>query len=287
MEEVLYDFQIARAMAQQYYNGSNMDFNQSAYFQAMLKKHHITEAEFDSSLVYYYGHADEFVDMYSRIASRLNDDAIAYGATAVEIGKYSSFSEQGDTANIWRNGTTAMLMPKPSMNRMDFEVKTDTTFHIGDSFQFNFMATFMYSTGMKDATIHMAVKYDNDSISTHTTHCTVSGISTLRIPSCMTNKVKEISGFIYLARNKEDHSGTSLLFIDQIQFIRFHQKVVTPPVAIEPVVRSDSQTSADTLKKVDVTPTDLKPLRTPDGNHGNAIRQDVQELKPIEHVRRP
>ena len=56
LEDILYDYHLGLAMSRQN-GGSNADYNRSLYFQSVLKKYGVTEAEFDSSLVYYYSHA--------------------------------------------------------------------------------------------------------------------------------------------------------------------------------------------------------------------------------------
>ena len=47
------------------------DYNQTKYFLAVLEKHHVTEAVFDSSLVYYYTHAERLKDIYLRVQDTL------------------------------------------------------------------------------------------------------------------------------------------------------------------------------------------------------------------------
>lgn len=223
MEDILYDYHVARAMSNITSDNNTREFNETLYREAMFKKHGVTEAEFDSSLVYYYSRADQFAVIYREVCKRLNEEALDLGASVGEIGKYSSLSLSGDTANIWNNATAMLLIPRPGYNHVQFELKADSTYKKGDSFQFNIMSNFLFKSGKKDATLYMAVCYDNDSISIHSTHCTVTGISTVRVPACNDHLVKNIRTFIYLAPSDESEAN-NLLFIDQVQLIRFHQK---------------------------------------------------------------
>ena len=224
MEDILYDYHISQALANQGNDPSVYGYNRSMYYNAVLKKYDITEAEFDSSLVYYYTHADRLFDIYKRLSERMGNEAMGLGASVGEIGKYSQLKSDGDTANVWREMTSMVLLPYPPYNRFSFSMKADSTFKRGDSFLFNFMADFMYQAGTKDAIIYMSVRYDNDSVSAHTSHVSVSGISQLRIPGNVDNAIKEIDGFIYLNRGNDGSQTLKLMFIDQIQFIRFHNK---------------------------------------------------------------
>ena len=135
MEDILYDYHIAQALATEE-RSDNMNFERTKYFLAVLEKHGVTQADFDSSMVYYYGHLDRLKDVYLEVNERLSDEAKILGASVGSIGRYSQYSAFGDTANIWNNRTDLLLIPHPTMNRFDFTVKVDTSFYKGDSFMY-------------------------------------------------------------------------------------------------------------------------------------------------------
>lgn len=222
MEDILYDYHVMRTMTDQVPSDKNREYNETMLMQVMLKKHGVTEAEFDSSLVYYFSHVDKFSKIYQEVTKRLNEDAMELGASVGELGKITSYSLTGDTANIWNDATSAFLMPRPGYNRLTFALKADTAFKKGDSFQFSMMASYLYKAGMKDALVHITMRYDNDSLSTHFAHCASSGLTTLRVPANVEQRVKDIRLFIYLAPSNDDETN-NLLFLNQLQLIRFHQ----------------------------------------------------------------
>ncbi len=242
MEDILYDYHLARATAGQHLTADSREFNETMYFQAVLKKHGVSEAEFDSSLVYYYSRVDKFAQIYQEVTNRLNEEAVSIGASVGELGKFDTMSLTGDTANIWNDATALMLQPRPGFNRIEFELKADSAFKKGDTFQMNMKTNFLYKSGMKDALIYAAVRYSNDSISTHQVHSTVSGVVTLRIPGVDALDVKDIRTFIYLAPSNEP--ANNMLFIDQIQFIRFHKK------KLEQSKGAPADHATDTITKV-------------------------------------
>lgn len=222
MEEILYDYYIMQALAGQGGNYEMNSYNKNVYYYAVLKKHGVTEAEFDSSLVYYYSNADRLYDIYIKLSDRIGNEAMSLGASVGGIGKYSKLRADGDTADIWRESPAAVLMPVAPYNRLSFEIKADSTFRQGDSFLLNFMTDFLYQSGTKDAVAYMAVRYDNDSISAFNSHVGVSGVSQLRIPGNSKNGIKEIKGFIYLNRGNDNSTTLKIMFISNIQLIRFH-----------------------------------------------------------------
>lgn len=226
MEDILYDYHLALAMSRQT-GGDEVDFKRSLNFQSVLKKHGVTEAEFDSSLVYYYSHAYRLKDIYSEVNQRLDGEASSLGIAVGDISRYSQYSATGDTANIWNQRTDLLLIPRPAMNRYDFTVKVDSTFKKGDSFMFQFMSEFIWQSGSKDITVCIVCKYEGDSIIQTANHISVAGTAQVRIPAYREKKLKEMRGFIYLSDGGDDSNVRKMLFISQIQLIRFHDEMTS------------------------------------------------------------
>ena len=71
MADILYDYHVALSMARTADGG---DTGQSlAYREAVLRKHDVTSAEFDSSMVYYMRHTELLEDVYKDLDDRLNN----------------------------------------------------------------------------------------------------------------------------------------------------------------------------------------------------------------------
>ncbi len=250
LEDILYDYHVAQAMALEdgSKSGETHNINRNTYFLAVLKKYGITEAEFDSSLVYYYSHAERLKTIYQEVRERLNDDAKALGASVGDLNKYSVYSATGDTANVWQNETDVLLTPLPTNNRFDIYVKADTSYYKGDTFLFQFMSDFISQGGSKDAIVCLVAKYDGDSITQTTNHISITGQAQVRIPQNREGTLKELRGYIYLNNNERDAEIRRMLFISQIQLIRFHQK----EQANEP--KSNEELKKDSMSRTPDTP---------------------------------
>ena len=241
MEDVLYDYHISQAIAKSE-SSMQTDYERTKLFYAVLEKYHITEAVFDSSLVYYYSHIERFKPIYSRVNDRIAKEGARLGAAVGDINRYSQYNENGDTANIWRGESAFMLLPRPTRNRFDFVVKADSTFMVGDSFMFQFYAEHIWQSGNKDAVVCIRTAYEGDSVIQSTSHFSSSGILQIRVPANKTLNIKELKGFIYLADNDPSADVRKLMFISQIQLIRFHNKEIAQSNddKIESVVKADS-----------------------------------------------
>src|SRR5574344_24443 len=222
MEDILYDYHVAQAMALQR-DQRDLAYNQKFYQQAVFKKYDITEAQFDSSLVYYLRHTERLHVIYENLAKRLSEDALQLGATESDVNKYSALNSKSDTTNLWSSSKSAVLIPVPPYNKITFRVKADTAFHKEDRFSFNFTTNFIFQDGMKEAIANLVIRYDNDSIASQINHISSNGNNELMLGNDPNHKIKEISGFIFLTKGGTSLTTLKLMFIDNIQLIRMHK----------------------------------------------------------------
>ena len=269
MEDILVDYHLARALAFQD-DGSYDDrgYLQHLYLEAVYKKHGVTEAEFDSSMVYYYSRADVLAKMYKRVSERIDKQALAMGASESEIARYSSLNANGDTANIWADHFSAMLTPLPPYNLLKFEIEVDTAFRQGDTFLLQFVSDFFYQSGAKNATALLSMTYEGDTVVTRSTRFSSSGVNQLRAEGLKDLSLKRLRGFFYL-HNEDKHTTVQrLLFLNNIQLIRFHQPNAKKE---KPVVDApDSIAVADSARRAGFTPA----------SSGDSTRESRMLLSP-------
>ena len=114
---------------------------------------------------------------------------------------------------------------------------------------FQFMTDFLCQNGGMDAVLCLTAKYENDSITQRISRISSSGMTQLRIPHYQEGRLKELNGFIYLNNDpREEGDILKLMFISQIQLIRFHQKEYDN----EP--KNDTENKADSLSGTSNTP---------------------------------
>ncbi len=226
MEDLLYDFHLAQSMAMNQ-DGSpdQRNYNDQLYFDAVLKKHGVSRADFDSSLVYYYTRAEYMRDIYRDVAKRLSEEALSMGASEGEVSRLMSLTANGDTANVWLGDLSAVLLPYAPYNRFDFSQKADTSYRKGDLLLLTFNSTFFCQTGIRGANACLSVTFDNDSVISVTIPLSVSTTNSVRLPEAPNLKPKDISGFIYFGRGNDNATTTlNMLYISDIKLIRLHKK---------------------------------------------------------------
>ncbi len=244
MEDILYDYHLAKALAQDAQgDAGGMEYN--LYFRSILKKHQVTEADFDSSLVYYYGHIDRLKNIYAHVNERLEEEAERVGASVGDFGQYSQYGTSGDTANVWTGPTDVLLIPRPTKNRFEFTVKADSSYLVGDSFLFQFKVECISQTNTQNTMVFISAVYEGDSIMQCHSYVSSIGSTLLRVQANNTQKLKELRGFIYMGQDERGDIRT-LMFVSQIQLIRFHNKTIQKSTdETEQTISSDSVSRVD------------------------------------------
>lgn len=294
MTDILYDYHLALAMAHMDDNG---DKGQSlAYREAVLRKHDVTSAEFDSSMVYYMRHTELLEDVYKDLTDRYNNEITAMGGSAKEGGEFANLSATGDTANVWNLATSMVFMPVQPFNSTSFDIKVDSTFHKGDRLMLDFDAQFIYQDGMRNGVAMLAVQFGNDSIAQRTIMIQSTQHYSVEFSDDDLLGIKSVKGY-FMLMNGDNGTGVSsqttlkLMFLEHIKLIRMHPlKPVAAPSgsassASSDSLRKDSASSASsssgekpgeqTFEMSSQKP--VHPIRMPDGKPLKPLR----EMKPM------
>lgn len=294
MTDILYDYHLALAMAHMDDNG---DKGQSlAYREAVLRKHDVTSAEFDSSMVYYMRHTELLEDVYKDLTDRYNNEITAMGGSANEGGEFANLSATGDTANVWNLATSMVFMPVKPFNSTSFDIKVDSTFHKGDRLMLDFDAQFIYQDGMRNGVAMLAVQFGNDSIAQRTIMIQSTQHYSVELSDADSLGIKSVKGY-FMLMNDDNGMGVSsqttlkLMFLEHIKLIRMHpQKPMAAPSGSSPSASSDSlrkdsasSSSSSSGEKPGEQTFEMSsqkpvhPIRMPDGKPLRPLR----EMKPM------
>ena len=183
MEDLLYDYYVSQGLAVDVNPTVSGEYTRQYNVNLVLKKYNVTQADFDSSLVYYFNHIEDLYKIYENVQNRLSETALELGASSTEVMRYTTQSLTGDTAEVWQGRRHFVLLPQPPFNIFQFTQKADTSYHKGDSYLMTFDNTFLVQSGSRNATLFLSVRYDNDSIISQNISISPSGNTTLRIPA--------------------------------------------------------------------------------------------------------
>ena len=220
MEDILYDYHIAMGMIDE---PDSNDYQKRLTEVSVLNKYGVTEAEFDSSLVYYTRHADSFQKIYENLSKRLNDEAVSLGASAIDVEHFGENAASGDTTNVWKGVSSYVLSTIVPYNVESFYLKADTSYRSGDRIILSFNTQFLFQDGYKDGVAMLAVRYSNDSVASQTIHVSESRRYDLTVSNDKMLDIKDIRGFFCLQNPAESSQSTlKLLFVTDIRLVRYH-----------------------------------------------------------------
>lgn len=282
MENVLYDYHIAKAMGEEVpYNES---YKRVLYLESVFKKHGITQADFDSSMVWFARNPEVLTKIYEKVNVRLKAERDGINHLIALRDNKPKTSLPGDSIDVWIGQHIYRLTGMPLDNKLTFTLPSDSNFHDRDTLRWS--VRFRFHNGAPDSLhapwIAMQVLYEkNDSVIGAIRRVQDAGIETLTLFADTLGQIREIRGFIYYPQQEALQEKVSqqkvpqpLLLADHISLMRYH---ATDSLVIAP---TDSlQQSEDSLRKDSIRkPAELKPLKMKE--------KDVEEVSPGHDRRR-
>lgn len=238
MAEVLYDYQLANALASQVKSGDGETLLR--YRQSVFYKHQITEAEFQRSMTYYSRNTKQMEKMYQlvqRINPNADDRVIADGATPAQA--------SGDTLVLWSKDNVTLVANQ--QNRYVVNIQPSDSLKSGDQLFLRFKTQWHYRQGSKQAVGLLMVRYANDSVVTSTQGLyAYEEMQRLQLRIDEQQQVKEISIQIYQQSKWEVYP--QILNLQGMQLLKVSEKK-------SPVEKPDTVA----VNQIDTTSMKLQP----------------------------
>lgn len=255
MENILYDYHLSISMSNNLSYSDN--YQKEAYKNYVFQKYSITEAEFDSSMVWYTRHTEELAAIYKRLGERFRKEKKQVQTLLAQRENKPATSQPGDTVNVWYDRTIYWLTDTPLTDKVTFEIPADSNFKAKDAFLWSADYTFLSDTGRK-ATVGFNIMFDNDSVVGRVQEVIRSGIQSLYIKPDSAFAIKSVNGFIYY---EDDSLRTPGLIVNNITLTRYHEPVDSVAVAAKDSVAAAVKVSEDNVaadKKVDTVQLEPK-----------------------------
>ncbi len=217
MEDALYDYHLAQAMAEEA-PGDSAAYYAALYREAALRKHGLSQADFDRSMEWYMRHTGKLSKIYARLSARFGNASSA----AVSV-------TGGDTLEIGRLPLFTLLNAQGE-NRLSFEERPDTTLHNGDEVQWTFSSSWYYREGLRAASAVLVLRFEGDSVAVTQQDILSDGRQTVAVRVNSDRRVRSVSGFVY---QKADWSERPrLLALSFMRLMRIRRKDLPPAPAL-------------------------------------------------------
>lgn len=248
MTDVLYDYHLAQGMIESL-NPDDREKMAQAYIDAVYKKHNITEAEFDSSLLWYNRNTKELKKIYETLQERFteNNQQIALQSGSNEM--LTINSANGDTTNIWNASEMVVLRSKPGVNFETFSFSADTSYYKKDRFILVCNPIFLRENqGENDCYVNigLTLKYKDGKTAGTTLRCSSTRDAQLTLNANEDKDIESVSGFFYY---NSKSSSRNLAIISGIGLIRMHTS--PEPERLDTAIVKTDTLAADTTKNND------------------------------------
>ena len=291
MKDVLYDYHLAQGLIMNLPVDSS--FMAQAIYDAVYENNGITETQFDSSMIYYQRHMDDLKDIYNEVKNRLTEEE---KSIQLKIGNSEMmvFTEGGDTADIWMGSQLYALRYSDMLNKAQFHLKCDTTFHRYDKFLMK--ATTMFVRDNKEdrnhyLTLCLSLKYKNNRIVSNIQHVSNDGPVQINLTAVDDEDLAAVSGFFYYEGKP---GGRNIGFVRDISLLRMHDRVkeaeMADTVQVDTLeVDSVATDSADIAIPIDTV--EREQVLTPEEKRAKALEHSQQgekvQIRKAPEVRTP
>lgn len=257
MEEVLYDYHVAKAMADQV--PYNDQFKRVLYVESVFKKHGISKADFDTSMVWFSRNPNILDKVYERVNERLKAERDGVDNLIALREEKPKETASGDSIDVWMWKHIYRLTGVPMNNKLTFTLPADTCFHDRDTLRWS--VRFRFLDGLPDTTrlpvMAMQIQYEkNDTVIGTRRLIGRNGTDTLTLAADTLGKIKEVRGFIYFPNSQARRS----LQADRISLMRYHATDTLPTLPVDSLKAVADSLRSDSLKEPKEKPIELKEL---------------------------
>ncbi len=232
MADLLVDIYKAEAYISLYPDKFPDDSSNQALKQSIFARHGVTQAEYDSSMVWYAHNIDVYTDVCDKAMKSLNSDVASLKKKAesggiepavdngdlespsAQAARHRTYKSRGDTADIWTGLRTWMLTPVLPKGYVTFDVVPDAEYRGGDRYQLNFK---LIGGGARYAVLIGADYTDGTSTVVHRNACT-DGWTEFELQTDRGRVVRRIYGYVRYDMSR----ASTVAFVDSLMLLRTH-----------------------------------------------------------------
>lgn len=202
--------------------GSAQDRENVYYYNALLKKHEITKANFDSSLVWYSKNPKNFEKIYAQVIENLTEFD-----KEVKSGKFNpvdSATLRHLQQNIWINPTRYALTKDSARTQVEFTIQ-NTLLQWKDYYTLSFVQRIAPSDSSSDQYILMRINYSggiSDSVYASAHNDSILRRYTLSLAARKQRRIESITGKLL---GSKTYNGKMHALIDSIKLTRTYDAV--------------------------------------------------------------
>lgn len=279
MEEVLYDYHLAQVMGSEL-TGENI-YKRGLYVEYVFKKHNVTPAQLDSSLVWYARNPKELSAIYDRLEARTEREMEEIKQRQSRVSAQGAQPVEGDSADLWYDSRHFILTPTPLDNYRSVSIPYDRNFHECDTLRWTFNVLFVgrEPDSTRLAVASLIVRYANDSVLARDVVLTENAPASITLQNADSVNVKNVTAGVYF----QGEAITDHLIVASNRLLRYHKQL---PKDTTQVVAASTDSTAVTKKSRSSKKKKAKEKAAPSmGKEKNESVRPTKDVKKRENVR--
>jgi len=298
MEAVLYDYQrLLGLAAQQSFDNPT----KQACKQYIFQKHHITEAQFDSSMVWYTRNTFKLSEIYTRLRKRFEGEYENLSRIVGGSDQSVRLSPEGDSVNLWCFNDYYLLSRAPLNTNFTFSLESDSNYHPNDSFVLSARFTPLNSPDSFLLVVGLRAESTDANYRSQTKQIREAGADTLSIHLTGSSKMQNLTGFAYLPATF-NHTSSPLILVHQLKLMRYHVAQPDSVLAADsPAAETADSVSAESPSVSSAIPFEMEEIAdtmsaeprrvTPEELRNKSKKpsqvRPLNQLDNSKHIRRP
>lgn len=275
MADLIVDLTKADAYLGMYPDKFPDDSAKQALKQSVFAMHHVTQADYDSSMVWYAHNLDVYDEVYDRVVKQLtsdqndlnkqlekggglaaasnNEDGGSDESNPADSWQRRTYTQHGDTADLWAGQRAWLLTGVMPRGYVTFDIKPDGEYRSGDRYQLNFK---LIDGGGRFAVV-MGADYSDGSTSVVQRSSCGAGWTSFELQTDHERVVRRVFGYISYDLGRV----TTVAMVDSVSLLRTHfDQSKYSTMSVQRLLRRDQAVvSAPAAAPVRAVPAEKKP----------------------------
>ena len=225
MRTILYDMQVAEALVETKNESFGTSDERQVVYNAVFAKHNITQADYDTSLVWYGKNMDLYMRIYRLVLRDVNDNIAALGD--IKPDPLSGDISAKDSVDIWIYNRSHTFTPGHVFNTLTFDIEPQAPYSSGSSYVLG-MSVWGVSPDLKHKPkIHLSAVMADTIISVNK-EITSDGYYEVIVKTIATKQIKRVYGYVIINNAQAPYYR---VYIDDINLMKYNygSKALTAP----------------------------------------------------------
>lgn len=224
MVDLLVDVHKAEAVIESNYNQYSSKADKKKLREAVFLKHGITQEQFDTNLVWYGHHIEDYMKIYEQVVERLKAENEEAKKLLAEDNS-QTMSQPGDSVDVWKQRRAHVFDTRQASNLLTFDIAPDENFRTRDYFELRFKVLLLPKLSVKPQ-VYLAARHINHDIVYNQLDIDREGWYSLPLQTDSAMALSRINGYIVLPM--QPVPGT--MYVDSLTLIRRHYNDRIPVV---------------------------------------------------------